>query len=94
MIDFKRVFTCILNVAGAEVQGAKELYSKEFYPHLGYLGKLPEEMIYKAETERMAGKVSEDGGFLGRAFEKTVWNLELKEMWHVLRLERDLERLL
>lgn len=53
MIDFIHVFTCILNVAGVEVQGAKELYSKEFYPHLGYLGKLPEEMIYKAETERM-----------------------------------------
>ena len=50
MIDFIHVFTCILNVAGVEVQGAKELYSKEFYPHLGYPGKLPEEMICKAET--------------------------------------------
>lgn len=35
-------------------------------------------MIYKAETcrVRQAGKVSEDGGFMGRALEKTVWNLE------------------
>lgn len=30
-----------------------ELCSKEFYPQLEYLGKLPKEMIQKAETYRV-----------------------------------------
>ena len=47
MVDFIHVFMCILNVSREEVQGAKELHRKEFYPQLGYLDKLLKKMIYK-----------------------------------------------
>lgn len=46
---------------------------------LGYSGALPKEMIYKAGTQKVRQADSEDGGFMGRALEKTVWNLGQKK---------------